>query len=82
MSQNGHNFLGDYNYYVMPYGVFEVIKERIPFDIGVYCPDESWKTLFCAKKAMRRNRSRPVSEILLMMFRSAARDFRKERRRT
>lgn len=31
----------------------------------------------CIKKAKRRNRTRPVSEILLMMFRSANRDYRK-----
>lgn len=33
--------------------------------------------LACIKKAKRRNRTRPVSEILLMMFRSANRDYRK-----
>lgn len=33
--------------------------------------------LTCIKKAKRRNRTRPVSEILLMMFRSANRDYRK-----
>lgn len=33
--------------------------------------------LTCIKKAKRHDRSRPVSEMLLMMFRSAARDRRR-----
>ncbi len=33
--------------------------------------------LTCIKKAKRHDRSRPVSEMLLMMFRSAARERKK-----
>ena len=43
-SKNGHNFLGDYNYYVMPEEVYEQIKKEIPYQVGVYVPDFS---LFC-----------------------------------
>ena len=78
-SKNGHNFLGDYNYYVMPEEVYEQIKKEIPYQIGVYVPDRmnyrgEWYDLKAIKKAKRKDRSRPVSEMLLMMFRSAARD--------
>lgn len=38
---------------------------------------EEANDLTCIKKGKRRNRTRPVSEILLMMFRSANRDYRK-----
>ena len=38
-SKNGHNFLGDYNYYVMPEEVYEQIKKEIPYQVGVYVPD-------------------------------------------
>lgn len=76
---NGHNFLGDYNYYVMPKEVYEQIKKEIPYQVGVYVPDGmnyrgEWYDLKAIKKAKRKDRSRPVSEMLLMMFRSAARD--------
>lgn len=71
-SKNGHNFIGDYNYYVMPKEVFEEVRDAIPFDVGVYCPEE--KELKAIKKARRKDRERPVSVMLLMMFRSAARD--------
>ena len=80
-SKNGHNFIGDYNYYVMPEDIYEKIKEEIPYGIGVYVPDgmncgSDWNDLKLVKKAKRKDRDRPVSEMLLMMFRSAARDRR------
>lgn len=82
-SKNGHNFLGDYNYYVMPEEVFEKVKDEIPHGVGVFVPDTmdhkgGWYDLRSVKKARRKDRARPVSEMLLMMFRSAARDRRKE----
>ena len=82
-SKNGHNFLGDYNYYVMPVEVYEQVKKEIPYHVGVYVPDgmhyrSDWYNLKAIKKAKRQDRSRPVSEMLLMMFRSAAREGRKE----
>lgn len=71
-SKNGHNFIGDYNYYVMPHDVFIKIKTEIPYKVGVYCP--CGNELKSVKKAVRSDRERPVSEMLLMMFRSAKRD--------
>lgn len=78
-SKNGHNFLGDYNYYVMPEDVYEKVKIQIPYKVGVYVPDRKnyrgdWYDLKSVKRAIRKDRDRPVSEMLLMMFRSAARD--------
>ena len=82
-SKNGHNFIGDYNYYVMPEEVFEKVKNQIPYYIGVFVPDRKnyrgeWYDLKSVKKAKRKDRDRPVSEMLLMMFRSAARERRQE----
>lgn len=48
---------------------------RSTYDVGIYIAEGN--ELACIKKAKRRNRTRPVSEILLMMFRSANRDYRK-----
>lgn len=78
-SPNGHNFLGDYNYYVMPEEVFEQVKKEIPYHVGVFVPDGMYYQkgvywLKSVKKAKRKNREKPVSEVLLMMFRSVARD--------
>lgn len=78
-SKNGHNFIGDFNYYVMLEDVYEKVKDEIPRDIGVFvlCGKyyyTDYYNLKSVKKAKRKNRERPVSEILLMMFRSCARD--------
>lgn len=82
-SKNGHNMIGDYNYYVMPRDVFEAVKDEIPWDVGVYgltfeqefCEQQHFPNSFqCLKKARRKDRTRPVSEMLLMMFRSANRE--------
>ncbi len=74
-SKNGHNFIGDFNYYIMPEEVYATVSLEIPYKVGVYCPDGS--ELRNVKKAKRKDRERPVSEMLLMMFRSAAREGRK-----
>lgn len=74
-SKNGHNFLGDYNYYVMPEDVFEKVKNEIPHYVGVLIPtNDRWRTLESIKKAKRKDRKKPLSEMLLMMFRWAARE--------
>lgn len=78
-SKNGHNFIGDFNYYVMPWEVYEAVQNEIPYGVGVYVPDGKnhygdWHNLRSVKKAVRKDRERPVSEMLLMMFRSYARD--------
>ena len=33
-SRNGHNFIGDFNYYVMPEDVYEQVKNEIPHRVG------------------------------------------------
>ena len=66
----------------MPEEVYEQIKKEIPYQVGVYVPDGmdyrgGWYNLKAIKKAKRKDRSKPVAEMLLMMFRSAARDRKK-----
>ena len=74
-SKNGHNFIGDFNYYVMPAEVYAAVSLEIPYNVGVLVPtDDMWRNLVSVKKAKRADRKRPVSEMLLMMFRSAARE--------
>lgn len=77
-SKNGHNFIGDYNYYVMTSDLFETIEKQLPYFVGVYilCGD----FIKCVRKAKRRDRCRPVSEMLLMMWRSSRREVVNERR--
>lgn len=78
-SGHGLNFIGDYNYLVMPKDVYESVQDKIPYFVGVIVPTESsWRNngqeLAAIKKAKRRDRDKPLSEMLFMMFRSVARD--------
>ena len=82
-SKNGHNFIGDFNYYVMPEDVYEKVKDEILYGVGVFVPGEKhysgeWYELKTVKKSKRKDRERPVSEMLLMMFRSCERERRCE----
>ncbi len=82
-SKNGHNFIGDYNYYVMPMEIYEKVKKEIPYGIGVYVPyvdDSNVKRLTFVEVSKRRNREKSLAEMLLMMFRSANREIEKIRR--
>lgn len=77
-SGHGLNFIGDYNYLVLPEGLYEEIKTKIPYNVGVYEPSDSiWKPLKCVKKAKQVTRKRSVTEMLLMMFRTANRELHK-----
>ncbi len=77
-SKNGHNFIGEYNYYVMPQDVFEKVRDEIPYSIGVFCPQISQykkePQLKSVKNARKKDRTIPATEMIFMMFRSAARD--------
>lgn len=77
-SKNGHNFIGDLNYYVMPEDVFQAVKAQIPYYVGVLVPEVCG--LQVAKKVHRKARNRPVSEMLLMMWRSSRREIVKSRK--
>ena len=78
-SKNGHNFIGDYNYYVMTKTLFEKVKDMIPWAVGVVAIDENmleseFPSMVTLKNAHRENRTRSMNEMLLMMFRSANRE--------
>lgn len=73
LSKNGHNFVGDFNYYVMPREIFDDVKSKIPYHVGVLVPNKHLG-LLSVKNTHRVSRSRPVSEMLLMMWRSSRRE--------
>lgn len=56
---NGHNFIGDFNYYVMPEDVYEKVKDEIPYKVEVLVPEKKnyrgeWYDLKSAKKSARK----------------------------
>ncbi len=72
-SKNGHNFIGDFNYYVMLPETYEEVKQDVPYYVGVFVA-VSDKELKIVKNARRRDRSKPIGEMLLMMWRSSRRE--------
>ncbi|MGN0338634.1 MAG: hypothetical protein ACI4EE_14165 [Lachnospiraceae bacterium] len=76
-SGHGLNFIGDYNYLVMPEEVYVAVSNEIPHYVGVIVPAERSWNLKVVKNAKRRNREKSLAEMLFMMFRSAARDRKK-----
>lgn len=53
-SEHGKNFFGNYNYYVMPRELYEIVKNEIPHNVGCYvehrvCHGKA--TLYKVKKA-------------------------------
>lgn len=77
-SKHGHNFIGDYNYYVMPENVYEKVSSEIRPPIGVFV--EKNGDLVCKKKGRRQRRIHPASYMLFSMYRSAQRDVLKVQR--
>lgn len=70
-SKNGHNFVGHYNYYVMPKSLYEQVRKEIPDHIGVYV-----EGLHSVKKAKRKN-IRNAENLKLYVIRSMAREVKK-----
>jgi len=78
-SGHGLNYIGDFNYIVTLPEVFEKIKEDLKWTpVGVYVYENN--KLVCARKAKECDRNYSISEILLMMFRSANRENIKHRK--
>lgn len=72
LSGHGQNFIGDYNYFIFNDGMYEELKSYVPCGVGVYESDGN--ELKMVKKAKQTVRQKDVSEMLLMMFRSANRE--------
>lgn len=71
-SKNGHNFIGDYNYYVMTEDTYNRVQHIIPYRVGVLIKDGN--SLKSIRKSTRKDREKPLCEMLLMMYRSSQRD--------
>ena len=71
-SKHGHNFVGNYNYYVMPKELFNEIKEEIPKEIGVY----AWNgtSLKLVKNPKKQQLKEDINILKNSMIRSLYRD--------
>lgn len=77
-SKHGHNFVGHYNYYVIPKELYEEIKEGIPKEIGVY----TWNgcSLSLVKRSKKQELKEDINVLKNSMIRSLYRDASKIRK--
>lgn len=73
-SKHGHNFYGNFNYYVMPESLYEEVKDEIPPDIGVLVG----VALDCKKRAKKKMLTMTDSNNMKMyLIRSLSRESKK-----
>lgn len=71
-SKHGHNFIGHFNYYVMPKELYEDVKEKIPNYIGVYVWNGSYLSLI--KRPKKQELKKDINILKNSMIRSLYRD--------
>lgn len=84
-SPSATTFCGHYNYYVMPWALYEQVKDEIPSDIGVYCEARGHDgtaieraPCVSVKKAKRRELSVSADVLKDSIIRSLCRDVGKQ----
>lgn len=71
-SEHGHNFVGHFNYYVMPKELYENVKDEIPKHIGVYTWNGSYLSL--DKRPKKQELKEDINILKNSMIRSLYRD--------
>lgn len=73
-SIHGHNFVGNFNYYVMPRKLWNEVKNEIPADIGVMV-GESLEVVKRSKKKFLQTSE--MSKLRMYLLRSMSREVKK-----
>lgn len=84
-SSAAKTFCGHFNYFVMPFALFQQVKEEIPKDIGVFCEARSRdpqlakrEPCVCVRRAKRRELTESPDVLKDSMIRSLSRDLGKQ----
>ena len=71
-SKSNNTFIGNYNYYVMPFELYNKVKDEIPNNIGVLVPE--FNTLMSVKQSKKQNLKADSKILFQSMIRSMQRD--------
>ncbi|WP_083595813.1 hypothetical protein [Clostridium magnum] len=71
-SEHGHNFVGHFNYYVMPKELYEEVESEIPKHIGIYAWNGSYLSL--VKRPKKQELKEDINILKNSMIRSLYRD--------
>ena len=74
------SWIGNYNYFIMPYELYYEVKDNIPDGIGVWIVREYSKNMECVKKPKRRELLCSSDDMMFAMMQSMSREYKKYRK--
>lgn len=74
------SWIGNYNYFIMPYSLYNEVKQDIPNDIGVWVIRERSKTMECIKKPKYRELLCSSADMMFSMMQAMSREYKKYRK--
>ena len=80
---SGHawSWIGNYNYFIMPYKLYCDVKEDIPNDVGVWVIYENNMTrMECIKRPKKRELLCSSEDMMFAMMQSLSREYKKYRK--
>ena len=74
------SWIGNYNYFIMPYDLYKEVKQDIPKDIGVWVIREYSKSMECIKKPKYRKLLCTPEDMMFSMLQGLSREYKKYRK--
>lgn len=76
------SWIGNYNYFIMPYKLYCEVKQDIPDGIGVWVVREWSKDMECVKRPKRRELLCSSTDMQFAMLQAMSREYKKYRKLT
>lgn len=74
------SWIGHYNYFIMPYSLYNEVKQDIPNDIGVWVIREHCKDMECIKRPKRRELLCSPEDMMFSLMQAMSREYKKYRK--
>lgn len=74
------SWIGNFNYFIMPYSLYNEIKQDIPDGIGVWVIYESSKRMECIKKPKRKDLLCSHEAMMFSLMQALSREYKKYRK--
>lgn len=74
------SWIGNYNYFIMPYELYIEVKKDIPEDIGVWVVREHSKSMECIKRPKHRELLCSSADMMFALMQAMSREYKKYRK--
>lgn len=74
------SWIGNYNYFIMPYDLYCEVKNDIPEGIGVWVVREYSKNMECIKRPKRRDLICSHEDMMFALMQAMSREYKKYRK--